>query len=210
MSSSHEWPAGEYSSRNGWTGRPTDIDKLAPALVKAQGMVEGAVKGSQNPHLKNKYANLSAVWDACREALQKNGLAVMQLPCKAPAGHIGLTTILIHESGQSISDTFYMPLKDPTNPQAAGSALTYARRYALSSAIGICPEDDDGEAAKRGQVAPKASPPAAVDWNKAIAEAAGNKDKMKEVFFKLRNSSMDEADKTALLTGLGNAIKGMK
>jgi hypothetical protein len=121
------------------------INELAAALAKAQGQIEGAKKDSINPHFKNRYADLSSVWDACREALTTNGLSVVQSAENCEAGY-GVTTMLLHTSGQWMRGTLYLkPTKD--DPQGAGSALTYARRYALSAMIGIAPEDDDANAA---------------------------------------------------------------
>lgn len=209
----------EYSVRTGWAKSPADIDKLAPAFVKAQGMVEGAVKDKKNDHFRSKYADLGAVWDACKAGLQANELAVLQLPCKAPPGSIGLVTTLLHSSGQTVSETFYMPLKDATNPQAAGSALTYARRYALAALMGVCPEDDDGNAAAKAVSVKKEPLPTdwvAVDW---IAVAEGwkkeflqhkSKDARKELFMTVRGSNLPEPEKTSLLTEMSGVLKGMK
>lgn len=200
----------EYSVRTGWIRPASDIDKLAPALVKAQGAVEGALKDRQNPAFRSKYADLSAVWEACKPALQANGLAVLQLPTKAPAGHIGLITVILHESGQSISEAFYMPLKDASNPQAAGSALTYARRYALSAALGICPEDDDGNGAAKAAPAPKAQvTPSSADWG-VMFNGSKTIEEKKKIFMDLRNSSHAEPEKTELLTVFSKVIKGNK
>lgn len=121
------------------------INELAMALAKAQGQIEGAKKDSINPHFKNRYADLASVWDACREALTKNGLSVVQSAENNESGY-GVTTMLLHTSGQWMRGTLYLkPMKD--DAQGAGSALTYARRYALSSMVGIAPEDDDANAA---------------------------------------------------------------
>ena len=126
------------------------INELAAALAKAQGQIEGAKKDSINPHFKNRYADLSSVWDACREALTTNGLSVVQSAENCEAGY-GVTTMLLHTSGQWMRGTLYLkPTKD--DPQGAGSALTYARRYALSAMIGIAPEDDDANAASQKPV----------------------------------------------------------
>lgn len=200
--------------KTGWTNPVSAIDKIAPAIVAAQGQIEGATKGKKNDHFRSKYADLGAVWDACRDALQNNGIAVVQLPTIAPPGSVGLKTILMHVSGQSIQDTFYMPLKDATNPQAAGSALTYARRYALSAAIGICPVDDDGNAAAAGPKPTKVAP--TKDWAATAKETenqfekADTKEAKKAVFMMLRGSDMPEPDKTNLLTKFTTAIRGMK
>jgi hypothetical protein len=123
--------------------------EFASALVKAQGAIEGAVKDKANPAFRSKYADLGACWDACREALQANQIAVLQWPMTPTLpGHIQLMTQLVYgPTGEAVSGACDYPLKDPTNVQAAGSAITYARRYGLCSVLGICPEDDDGSAA---------------------------------------------------------------
>lgn len=121
------------------------IKDIATALAKAQAEIEGAKKDSTNPHFKSSYADLASVWDACRKALTGNGLSVVQGPV-SDEGRVGVTTMLMHSSGQWLESTFFMrPTKD--DPQGAGSALTYARRYALAAMVGVAPEDDDGNAA---------------------------------------------------------------
>lgn len=129
-----------------------NINELGAALAKAQGAVEGALKDSANPFFKNKYADLSSVWDACRQQLTVNGLSIVQTPTEAEGG-IGVETMLIHSSGQWLSNTFTMPVSK-ADAQGVGSAITYARRYALAAMVGVAPEDDDGNAATKA--APKA------------------------------------------------------
>lgn len=193
--------------------------KLAAALVKCQSMVEGAKKKSVNGGFRSKYADLGAVFDACSEALSASGLAVLQFPTVSPPGTVGLRTVLVHESGESIEDTFHMPLKDATNPQAAGSALTYARRYSLMAALGIAPEDDDGNAAAKPAAAskpalaplPVAAPVNLEDLKKGFQEAfqaaAKAKDlaKMKAIYTEVRNSPL--TDTASMLAEFGDAIK---
>lgn len=128
--------------------RSETLTKLAPAIVKAQGQIDGAIKNAKNPHLKNRYADLGAVWDACREALQANSLAVLQMPCPSDDGRLHLETVLMHESGEYIASEIALPLPKQ-DPQGAGSAITYARRYGLAAMLGIVQEDDDGEAASQ-------------------------------------------------------------
>lgn len=124
----------------------TDINEIAGALAKAQATVRGAVKDSTNPHLKSQYADLSSVWQACREALTANSLAVVQTPHTDEGGRCHVVTMLMHSSGQWIRDTFCLsPTKQ--DPQGYGSAITYMRRYALAAMVGVAPEDDDGESA---------------------------------------------------------------
>jgi hypothetical protein len=122
------------------------IDKLAEALATAQGEITGALKESANPFFKSKYADLASCWDACRSALSKNGLAVIQCPSTTESGHLNLATTLMHSSGQWMRSDLSVTPKDDS-PQAFGSALTYARRYALTAMVGIAQVDDDGNAA---------------------------------------------------------------
>lgn len=127
------------------------IGELAKALAKAQMEIKNASKEGFNPHFKSKYADLSAVWEACHEALNKNGLAITQVT-KTIDKQLFLETLLIHESGEYVSSEYPVrPQKD--TPQAYGSALTYARRYSLAAICGVCPadEDDDGNAASEPQ-----------------------------------------------------------
>lgn len=135
------------------------MKELYSALVKAQSQIRGAIKDSLNPHFKNRYADLGSVWDACRDALHKNGLAVIQLSDVDASGAPVLLTRIIHESGQHIEGRYPLVCKDPTDPQKLGSATTYARRYALAAAIGIIQEDDDGQAAATKPQAPAAAAP---------------------------------------------------
>lgn len=128
-----------------------DIKELATALCKAQSEMGGAAKDSNNPFFKSKYSDLGSVIRAIKHAFADNGLSYSQLPLSQD-GLVGVTTILMHSSGQWLSSELLLkPVKG--DPQAAGSALTYARRYALQAIAGIPSEDDDGNAASK---APKA------------------------------------------------------
>jgi len=125
------------------------INEIAAALAKAQGAIEGAKKDSLNPHFKNRYADLAAVWDACREHLAKNGISVIQPVCH-PMSDIKYSvtvTRLMHTSGQWIEDGGVPLLLGKEDMQGLGSALTYSRRYGLMAMVGIAPEDDDANAA---------------------------------------------------------------
>jgi hypothetical protein len=132
------------------------INELATALAKAQGEVTGALKDSANPFFKSKYADLAACWDACRAPLSANGLAIIQSP-EVNAEGLTLTTLLTHSTGQWIKNVFRIVPKDDT-PQGVGSALTYARRYALTALVGIAQVDDDGNAASGRQNGAYAEP----------------------------------------------------
>jgi len=131
--------------------RSSSIAALAAALAKAQGEMEAAAKANVNPHFKSKYADLASVWEACRGPLSKNGLAILQ-PVSADGPKVTVTTILAHASGEWISEALTMTAQQNT-PQGVGSAITYGRRYGLSSMVGIAPDDDDGNAASRPQAA---------------------------------------------------------
>ena len=104
-----------------------------------------ALKDSDNPHFKSKYADLAAVMDACLPALNRHGIAVVQPFVSSDFGN-AVKTVLIHESGETLECA--VPLIVGKNDmQGLGSAITYARRYGLMAMAGIAPEDDDGNAA---------------------------------------------------------------
>lgn len=136
-----------------------DIAELAKAMVHVQQALMPACKDSENPFVKNRYASLNSVIDACRDALIARGIWVVQHPVPSDPGHLGLVTKLVHsESGQWQSSVMMMPL--PKNDlQGYGSALTYARRYGLATLVGLVVEtDDDAEAAMprhRSRMKPK-------------------------------------------------------
>jgi hypothetical protein len=148
------------------------INELSASLASAQREIEGAPKDSANPYYKSKYADLASVWNAVREPLGKFGLAILQMP-SADGAKVTITTMLAQSSGQWISSDLTMTAKDDT-PQAVGSAITYARRYALQSFAGVAPEDDDGEGAQgRGSSQPNLPIAAEPDLRQTINDAAG-------------------------------------
>jgi len=125
------------------------IAKLSEALSKAQGKIKGAAKDTANPFFKSKYADLASVWDACRDQLSTHGLSVIQTTEDSPDGATVVTT-LSHSSGEWIRGRLTLkPVKN--DPQGVGSAITYARRYALAAIVGVAPEDDDGNVASGNQ-----------------------------------------------------------
>lgn len=121
---------------------------LGAALSKAQGEMPVAVFDKQN-HNKGGYATLGALITASRATLAKYGLSVVQLPTNGPDGGIGVVTMLLHESGEWISEPMCLPVdsKMPQNgAQAAGATITYFRRYGLAAVLGLyADEDNDGE-----------------------------------------------------------------
>lgn len=121
------------------------INELATALAKAQGQISPAIKDSSNPFFKSKYADLSSVWNACKDPLSTNGLAVLQT-MDYRDNQLFLVTTLAHSSGQWMRSSIPI-VTEKNNAQGIGAAITYMRRYALSAMVGItCDDDDDGNA----------------------------------------------------------------
>jgi hypothetical protein len=121
------------------------INELAAALCKAQSQMGGAVKDSSNPFFKSSYADLTSVIKAIKQPFADNGLSYAQFPTSF-GDRIGVVTLLMHVSGQFLEKEYTLPTVKQ-DPQAAGSAITYARRYALQSIAGIPTADDDAESA---------------------------------------------------------------
>lgn len=124
------------------------LGDLATALAKAQGELKDALKSSDNPHFRSKYADLAEVLQTVRPTLSKHGLSLVQT-----AGYynptektVAVTTMLLHSSGAFIQDTFILPVAQP-NAQGVCAAVTYGRRYGASAIIGLASDDDDGETA---------------------------------------------------------------
>ena len=149
------------------------------ALAAAQSEMGKAIKQSENPHFRSKYADLGAVMDACMPALNKNGIVVVQPVVENEFGR-AVKTVLYHTSGESL-DCEVPLIVGKQDMQGLGSAVTYARRYGLMCMAGIAPEDDDGNAAVKGaqNVAPQGwaetiiadLPPGATARDKADAVA---------------------------------------
>lgn len=124
-----------------------DINELSKALSAAQGEFKGASKAATNPFFHSNYATLKDVWEAIREPLAKHGLCIIQTTDSVEAGVV-VNTMLSHSSGLWVRGKLFMrPAKN--DPQAIGSAITYARRYALAAIVGVYQEDDDGNTASQ-------------------------------------------------------------
>jgi len=124
------------------------MQKISAALVKAQRAFSPALKTSTNPHFKNRYAALDACVEAVMDALNDNGIYLMQRTSESPNG-VTVETVFIHESGEQLSGGVLFVPATKQDAQGFGSALTYCRRYSLMTACGIAPEDDDGQAASK-------------------------------------------------------------
>lgn len=138
------------------------IGELATALAAVQGKLRPAAENAVNPYFKSRYADLSSIWDACRSLMAANGLSLVQLPgpMHNEPPRVELTTMLMHKSGEWLSETLVMPLAK-ADPQGYGSAISYSRRYALAAFIGVVAgEDDDAESATRPNGRQQAQPTA--------------------------------------------------
>jgi hypothetical protein len=166
------------------TQSPT-ISKIALALSKAQSKMTAAKRTATNPFFNSNYADLSSVWDAVRAPLAEHELAVVQMPVEDAQG-TAIVTTLAHSSGEWFRGKLFITPK-ARDAQSVGSAITYARRYALSAITGIAPDDDDdGHKASHGPaqekpkapaprpaVAPKAAQPSAPAAAAQPAQPAG-------------------------------------
>jgi len=162
------------------------MQAIAAALVKAQKEFGPALKTATNPHFRSKYAALDACVEAVIDALNNNGIFLMQYthPCE---DGVTVETMFIHESGEHMSGGKLHVPASKQDPQGYGSALTYARRYSLQAACGIAPEDDDGNAASKPKPEPKK--PAAGTRDKEtltfILELCENLAEVQEVWTKM-------------------------
>jgi hypothetical protein len=180
------------------------IKELATSLAKAQGSIKGAIKDSSNPFFKSKYADLASVVEAIRSAYASNGLSYIQTVEPSQADEVRVETMILHSSGEWISCGVLALPVSKVDAQGYGSALTYARRYSLSAAVGIAPEDDDGNAAT-------AAKPKQIDYSKHLAAlgAAPTLDDLQKVFTVAYKSAQSANDTQGmhLLTNAKNERK---
>lgn len=174
--------------------------KLAPSLVAAQAELKAVGKDSTNPHFKNKYASLDAIIDTVRPVLAKHGLAIVQgatVPMTTDVGGLvgfAVETMLVHTSGEWLTNTAIMPL-GKADPQGAGGALTYGRRYGLSALLSLATEeDDDGTVASRPATSRAAAPAAAAQNGGQTAHSK------KMPFGRSRGMPLGEIDSPALVS----------
>ena len=132
------------------------------SLNKVQGLLEPVSKDSVNPHFKSKYADLAEVLNTVRPVFASCGLSFVQMPSFLD-GVVSVETMLVHESGEWISETASSPITKQ-DAQGVGSAITYLRRYSLAAFAGIAQEDDDANASV-GKAQPKQ---AAAPLNEAV------------------------------------------
>lgn len=147
--------------------------KACAAFVRAQAAFGPALKTSVNPAFKSRYSDLASCVDAVMEALNANGLALMQIPADCESG-VCVETLFVHESGEILNGGKFRAPVTKQDAQGYGSATTYARRYGLMAACGIAPEDDDGAAAVKAApqrtAAPTPKPAAAPSIEAIVAQ----------------------------------------
>ncbi len=122
------------------------IKAIAPALLKAQMEIGAAKKEAENPFYHSTYADLGEVMRVCKKPCNDNGITILQ-PQDADENGNYVETVLLHESGEFISSRMKVAVKADHDPQALGSAISYAKRYSLQAMLFIPSEDDDGEKA---------------------------------------------------------------
>lgn len=158
------------------------ITELSKAFAKTQKEMKQPLKDANNPFFKSKYVPLENVVETITESASKNGLSFTQYPSSDEVGNVTVGTLVMHESGEWIE---YDPIKMKpvkNDPQSIGSAITYAKRYALSAIFGITSnQDDDGNEATQAKKAndPVISVEEANRYLKeiaTIAEAKGKED----------------------------------
>jgi hypothetical protein len=118
--------------------------ELIKSLVAARKLIGAAKKGAINPHFKSKYADLASVIEAVKEPLEACGMTFVQTikdNC--------VVTVILHDSGETLELAPFPIVASKQDAQGFGSALTYARRYSLQTALGVPSEDDDGNAASK-------------------------------------------------------------
>lgn len=172
------------------------VANIGKALSLFQTKMEKVKKDSANPFFKSKYASLSNILENIQMPMAEAGLAFSQLP----DGEC-LTTILIHtETGEYLQSCYNIhPAK--VDPQGIGSAITYARRYALCSILGINVEDDDdaNHASGKTQAAPQAHTPGKIEPNPE-ADGGDNRPWLSDKGFnsaleRINNGEVDLLDK---------------
>lgn len=160
------------------------IKSLAIAMCKAQSEMGGAHKGANNPFFKSKYADLGSVIEVVKEPFANNGLSYVQFPIN-DGDKIGVETILMHESGDWLSGSFTVKASKQ-DAQGAGSVITYCKRYGLQAVAGIPSEDDDGNAASKGNSAPAKPTMGDMDWVDGIKAGTCQAEQINDPVYKAK------------------------
>ena len=180
------------------------MQKIATALVKAQREFGPALKTSTNPHFRSRYADLSACVEAVVDALNNNGIFLLQKNHKCDDG-VMVETVFVHESGETLDCGIVHFPAVKHDPQGYASALTYARRYSLMAACGIAPEDDDGNRSVQSFKSVEAS--ALADMITAINDCT-TADELKQVFAEVYKATQGDANAQKKVVMAKDAKKG--
>ena len=180
------------------------MKQIASALVKAQKEFGPALKSSTNPHFKSRYADLASCVEAVIDALNNNGIFLLQKNHNCEDG-VMLETVFIHESGEMIECGIVHFPAVKHDPQGYASALTYARRYSLMAACGIAPEDDDGN--RSVQSFSKIDASALADMITAINDAQ-DAEELKKAFAEAYKATQGDANAQKKIVMAKDAKKG--
>lgn len=169
----------------------TSLPNLAPALIKALAETQDIVADSTNPYHHNKYASLSQHLKSLKPIFAKHGLAIVQFPTSGYDNGVGVKTIILHTSGESLESSVvinepYEKGKDKSgndyekkgfSGQQAGALISYLRRYALASVAGVATEDDDAETDRVAQAGQEFVPNKKFVANPNVAPVAASQPK---------------------------------
>jgi hypothetical protein len=125
----------------------SSIENISKALLNAQKNIGVAVKGEKNPFFKSRYADLATIMEVVKEPLNTAGISVLQAVGSDGSGTDIVETVLLHESGEFLSTEMRVTSIKQNDPQAQGSAISYARRYSLQGLLFVPSVDDDAEGA---------------------------------------------------------------
>jgi hypothetical protein len=196
------------------------LDLLATALSKAQSEMPAVPMRSVNPFLKNHYADLATMIEVASPVLTRNGLSISQQPVSLD-GQVGVTTTLLHASGQWIEDTISLPLGDEKGKslaQVTGSIITYLRRYSFGAICGLATDEDtDGNAPVKNHEQPKVAYQAKPDngngssGNQAMTyeQACNMKSSDKTLYGNCTNAEL-EGKKIGILKALKGDVDAVK
>lgn len=134
------------------------IIKLSKSLVETQKELKQPLKDAKNPFFKSEYVPLENVAEAITQTATKYGLAFSQYATTTESGNVSVGTIVFHESGEYIEFPPLILKPENTKPQSIGSAITYAKRYALSAIFGITSDKDDDGNKANGNGEPQKQP----------------------------------------------------
>jgi hypothetical protein len=177
------------------------MKNIAAAYIKAKRAFGPALKDKTNPAFRSKYADLGACIDAVEQALLDNGIVFIQETFEDATG-VTVETVFLHESGETLRcGKFHVPAAKQ-DPQGYGSALTYARRYSLTTACGIAPEDDDGNAATEAKTREaKTRADQRANWladQQAAIDAAATAGELKRIVAEAIATATQERDDPAI------------